>query len=79
MILPMRTTICLEDDALALARTLARQRRVSLGKAVSELVRRGARAALRTTRRDGLHVVELPDESPEVASQTVQRLVGHLP
>lgn len=37
----MRTTLQLDDDVLAAARVLARQRRVSLGEVISELARRG--------------------------------------
>jgi hypothetical protein len=40
----MRTTLNLDDDAALAARNLAQRQRVSLGKAVSELVRRGAAA-----------------------------------
>jgi hypothetical protein len=40
----MRTTLNLADDALIAAQTLARRQRISLGEAVSELVRRGASA-----------------------------------
>lgn len=38
----MRITLNLADDALVAAQTLARRRNISLGEAVSELVRRGA-------------------------------------
>lgn len=37
---PMRTTLQLDDGVLAAARVLARQRRVSLGAVISELVKR---------------------------------------
>jgi hypothetical protein len=37
----MRTTLNLEPDVLAAARKLASARAVSLGKAVSDLIRRG--------------------------------------
>lgn len=37
---PMRTTLQLDDDVLAAARVLARQRRTSLGAVISELARR---------------------------------------
>jgi hypothetical protein len=40
----MRTTLNLDDDALIVARQVAQRERVSLGEAVSELVRRGATA-----------------------------------
>lgn len=37
----MRTTLNLDDDVLAAARVLAEEQGVSLGAAVSDLVRRG--------------------------------------
>ena len=40
----MRTTINLEDDALNAARYLAQRERMSLGQAVSMLIRRGSNA-----------------------------------
>jgi hypothetical protein len=38
----MRTTINLDEDALLVARGLAARERLSLGQAVSRLIRRGA-------------------------------------
>jgi hypothetical protein len=38
----MRTTLNLDEDAALAARNLAQRERLSLGEAVSELVRRGA-------------------------------------
>lgn len=40
----MRTTLNLDEDAALAARNLAQRQRMSLGAAVSELVRRGASA-----------------------------------
>ena len=40
----MRTTVNVDDDVLAGARSLAREREISLGAALSELARRGLRA-----------------------------------
>ncbi len=40
----MRTTIKLADDAALAARNLAQRERLSLGEAISELIRRGASA-----------------------------------
>jgi hypothetical protein len=37
----MRTTITLPDDVYAAARSIAHQKRISLGAALAELVRRG--------------------------------------
>lgn len=42
----MRTTLSLAEDALLVARRLAEREKLSLGDAVSELVRSGARARI---------------------------------
>lgn len=42
MMLTMRTTLNLEDDALLVAKRFAERQKLSLGEAVSQLVRRGA-------------------------------------
>jgi hypothetical protein len=75
----MRTTLTLTDDALDLARKLARRKRVSLGEAVSELVRRGARLPVPTTERHGLTVVRLPAGSARVTVAAVDELLEELP
>ena len=75
----MRTTLAFDDDALDLARDVARRRRVSLGKAVSDLLRRGARPAVLTTDRNGLTVMQLPADTPPVAADTVDALLDELP
>lgn len=49
----MRTTVSLDDDAAQAARRLARRERISLSAAVSELIRRGAAAALHATYSTG--------------------------
>ncbi len=75
----MRTTLTLADDALGLARKLARRKRVSLGEAVSELVRRGAEVPVPTTDRQGLTVARLPDGTPRVTVAAVEELLEDLP
>lgn len=47
----MRTTLNLAEDALIAAQTLARRQQISLGDAVSELVRRGASAPASSAQR----------------------------
>ena len=76
---PMRTTLTLEDDAFELAMRLARRRRLTLGKAVSELVRRGARQVVTTEPRHGLEVVKLPATPARVRTADVERLLEDLP
>jgi hypothetical protein len=53
-------------------------RYVALGKAVSELVRRGLNAPLQTRLVNGFHVVELPPGSPPVSTEDVERLQDEL-
>lgn len=47
----MRTTINLSEDAAIAARNVAQRERLSLGEAISELVRRGASVSLAETAR----------------------------
>lgn len=61
-----RTTLAIDDDAMATAKDFAAQRRVSLGQAVSELIRRGSSRRLATRVVDGLHLPVLPENSPVV-------------
>ena len=75
----MRTTLTLSSDALELARKLARHKRVSLGEAVSELVRRGAQLPVPTMERQGFTVVRLPRGSARVTAAAVEDLLEDLP
>ena len=74
----MRTTLTLEDDALEIARRLARRRRTTLGRAVSELVRRAAERPLATTERHGLTLVRLPKRTTAVTAAAVEELLDDL-
>mgnify|MGYP005812840129 CR=1 FL=1 len=71
----MRTTLALDDDVLELARQHAELRGVSLGRAVSDLIRRGLAASTAShTRDDGLIVFNLPPDSPIVTTADVRRV-----
>ena len=52
---------------------------MSLGEAVSELVRRGSRLPVPTTERHGLAVVRLPAGSARVTVAAVDELLEELP
>jgi len=56
----------------------AESRDVALGKAVSELVRRGLHAPLQTRVVNGFHVVDLPAGSPGVSKEDVKKLQDEL-
>lgn len=70
----MRTTLSIDDDALEAARKLAAARNQSLGKVVSELIRRGL-AARRTytSVEQGPPVFGVAENSPAFALDDVKR------
>ncbi|HET7209813.1 MAG TPA: hypothetical protein VFI95_24790 [Terriglobales bacterium] len=70
----MRTTISLDDDAFQIAQQYAENRSLRLGKAVSELVRRGSTLPAPTRTVNGLQVFDLPPTSPRVTSARVREL-----
>lgn len=70
----MRTTLTLDDDIAELAARLAKARRVSLGKAVSDLARRGLNAPTASAEKHGLVVFRLPADSPTVTTDDVRRI-----
>jgi hypothetical protein len=74
--LAMRTTLTLDDDIGALVVRQAKARRQSLGKTVSDLVRRGLNAPTPSTDKGGLVVFQLPADSPRVTTEHVRRLEG---
>ena len=71
----MRTTLSLENDAVKELRTYAKRRRLSLGKAASELIRRGSQFQLQTRKVNGLTVFNVPDDFPIVTSEMVKKLL----
>jgi hypothetical protein len=70
----VRTTINLDDDVFPLIKKYAESRRVPLGRAASELVRRGLASKRPTRIVNGLTIFELPADSPQVTTQQVRRL-----
>jgi hypothetical protein len=74
----MRTTLSLDDDVFQEIKAYAETRDVALGKAVSDLVRRGLYAPLQTRLVNGFHVVELPPGSPAVSSELIKTLETEL-
>ena len=70
----MRTTLALDDDLFDLVRRQAKLRGLSLGKTVSDLVRRGLTAPTPSQDRGGLVVFQLPADSPTVTTEDVRRI-----
>jgi len=69
----------LEDDAMEVAKAHATLHRLTLGQAVSELVRQAADRPLVTEDRSGLRVLRLNRRSPKVTTELVDRLREDLP
>jgi len=70
----MRTTLSLDDDVFQVVKTYAEKRSLAIGKAVSELVRRGLSAPVKTRVVNGLVVFDVPEDSEAVTSELVKQL-----
>lgn len=74
-----RTTLQLEDDAMKVGKAHAQRHRLTLGEAVSDLVRKAAERPLVTDERCGLRVLRLDRRSPRVTARRVDELRDELP
>lgn len=70
----VRTTLSLDDEVLPLIKRYAEARSLGLGKAVSELVRRGLRSQRPTRTVNGLQVFDLPADSPPVSRKKIEEI-----
>ena len=70
----MRTPLTLDDDILELAARQAKLRGVSLGRTVSDLLRKGLNASTPARDKGGLVVFHLPADSPKVTTDDVRRI-----
>ena len=70
----MRTTINLDNDVLSMVKTYADNHSMAMGKALSELARRGLNAPVKTRSVNGLVVFDLPEDAEPVSSEFVKRL-----
>jgi len=74
----MRTTLNLDADVLEMIKSYAEQRSVALGRAASDLVRRGASSPPRTRTVNGLMVFDLPEGGEKITSEKVRQLEDEL-
>lgn len=56
----MRTTLDLDPEILSAARQIAADRSISIGKAISDLARRGLETRVKNTTRQGFPVFQVP-------------------
>jgi hypothetical protein len=66
--------LTLDDDILEMAARQAKLRGVSLGRTISDLVRRGLSAPTPARNEHGLVVFHLPADSPKVTTDDVRRI-----
>ena len=70
----MRTTLNLDDDVLEMVRQYSRSPILALGKAASELVRRGFASPTPTRMVNGIVVFDLPPDSPKITTERIKEL-----
>ena len=74
-----RTTLQLADDAMKVARAYAERHHLTLGQAVSDLLRKAAERPLMTEERSGLRVLRLNRGSSKITAGRVDELREDLP
>jgi hypothetical protein len=74
----MRTTLNLDDDILAELKQYAESRSMALGKAASDLVRKGISNPTPTRTKNGIVVFDIPADSPRITSEHVKKLESDL-
>jgi hypothetical protein len=74
----MRTTLNLDDDVLEMVRQYSEARSVALGKAASELVRKGFFSPTPTRIVNGIVVFDVPPDSPRITTERVKELESEL-
>ena len=70
----MRTTLYIEDEALAALRKYAEDRRLSLGQAASDLINRGAEAVPKFKKKNGWVIFDLPPGAPPLTTERVKQI-----
>ena len=71
----MRTTLNLDDDAVKILREYSQTRSLALGKAASELVRKGVNAPVEVRLVNGFWTVVLPKGGKKITTEQVKRLL----
>jgi hypothetical protein len=75
----MRTTLDIEEDILLAAREIARQRRLSMGKVLSDLARQALTQQAAGTTRHGVPLFPVRSDATVVTPELVQQLRDEMP
>jgi adenine/guanine phosphoribosyltransferase-like PRPP-binding protein len=70
----MRTTVVIDDDVLAAAKAIARQRNQSIGKVVSDLARRALHPSAPASERNGIPLLPVRKAGVVVTQDLVNAL-----
>ena len=69
----MRTTLCIDDDVLNAAKSLAAHQRKSLGQVISDLIRKGLRPTAKIRRGGAFPVFRVPDGARPITLEAVKQ------
>ena len=72
--LAMRTTLSIDDEVLELVKQYAEDRSITVGDAVSELIRKAFRTPTPTKMVNGLRIFDIPPSSPRITNKRVKEL-----
>lgn len=70
----MRTTISIDDDVLNTVRYIAEQRKISIGKVLSELARKGLQKRPEVAQRNGFPVFQVPKDATPITPKHIKQL-----
>jgi len=69
----MRTTLQIDDDVYQAAKSLADSDNVSVGKALSDLARKGLIRLPAIKKKGGIPVFSVPDDAPPLSLELVRQ------
>jgi len=75
----MRTTLDIDQDVLLAAKEIAKQRGISMGKALSELARQALTRRAATTTRNGVPLFPTQPDAGVVTLELVNQLRDEMP
>ncbi len=75
----MRTTVDIEEDVLLAAKEIARQRRMTLGKVLSDLARKSLTRKSSVSQKNGLPLFPVQPDAEIVTLERVNQLRDELP
>lgn len=68
----MRTTLEIDDDVLQAARRVAAAEDKSVGRAISDLARRGLAPGRQSKSRSGFPVFDVPPDAPPITLELIR-------